>query len=151
MKKLVFSFFVLAALAACNNHEAHNGNEGHEHHAEATGNSEIDSLKEQVMAIHDNLMPVFHSQEGVAVMIEKLREKLPNLQGENQAQAQKALDVLNRADTDMMTWMESFNAQSDTLGDEVNKAYLSQQISYLQRLEAQTNEAVELANNVLKK
>jgi len=92
--------------------------QNHDHHT-ATGNAQVDSLKAQVMAVHDSVMPKMDDIMAYRMATQRRIKQLDSLSkinkaGNNQMQQQQLdslLYQLDTADEAMMQWMQQFDGQ----------------------------------------
>lgn len=127
----LFYLFVLAlAIVSCQKSE-------HAHHDDGDG-TEPDSvsantiLYNQVMDIHDEVMP---KMEDLYNMKKDLEEKLKANPGPDvKADLESRLVEVDSASKMMMDWMHEFNPPADTADQEQTRAYLEAEMEKVKRV-----------------
>ena len=143
MKRLIL-FVLPVVLFACGN----NTEQRKDGLSQAPKTKE-DSLYEEVLKGHDIGMAAMQKVKGYAVKSQHALDsiaKLPN-QKQQEAYKQNVLEVqhaLNKADSNMMDWMEKFNA--DTLENDKAK-----RVEYLESEKNKVNNVREMILSSLKK
>lgn len=110
-KLLLFMVFVGIAFSACNDR------------------SGVEALQKQTLAIHDEAMGAMAemSRTGRALKIHLVRlDSLPNQGGAARDSVAQALAAIEKADEDMMGWMQQYSAPTDKSVSEAT-AYLNDQ------------------------
>lgn len=119
IKKIIFPLLAISLLAACNN----GGHEDHSKHGTEEGKSApktlADSLYDEVMAGHDEVMPKMGKVRGAQAQAKAMLDSIAKLPAKAQDAAvdlKKKLETLvndlNYADFSMDKWMTEFNMDS---------------------------------------
>lgn len=132
MIKFFYASVLLALMAACGNN---------------TETEREMNLQEEVMAIHDSIMPMTDS-------VTRLKQRLKNREVEiskgDSAMVKKAIEKLNSANEAMMQWMRQYDQPSDTLEQSKKKTYLKEQKEKIKRVKEKMLKSIEKANIILK-
>ena len=119
IKKIFFPLLVISLLTACNNA----GEEDHSKHESKDGKAvvkaPVDSLLDEVMAGHDEVMPKMGKVRGAQARAKAMLDSIAELPAKAQDAAvdlKKKLETLvndlNYADAAMYKWMTEFNRDS---------------------------------------
>lgn len=109
----------------------------HEEHghgaADAVDISENQVLYNEVMKIHDEVMP---KMEDIHRRKETLKKKLaePGLTAEQKKQTEAKIAQLDSAGESMMIWMREFNPIPDSAGEEKAREYLESEMEKVKRV-----------------
>jgi hypothetical protein len=147
MKNLRSLFFLcLAILSSCaqsNKHEDHNH--------EATGSDNPNQpLYDQVMDIHDEVMP---RSEDIYQLKKELQEKIastPDLIAEKKKELEMMIAELDSADQSMMDWMHHFRPLPDSADQEKAREYLESEMEKIKKVRDLTYESIEKAKSLKK-
>lgn len=135
MKKVIFpTAAALMLLAACN--------------SGGSDTAEIDRLREEVIAVHDEIMPQVSSFDRNTVKIDSLLSSLPELKSGNPdidtAQVRADLSGLKErlegATDAMMDWMTAFEVDPADKTDAEIKAYYEQEVEKVKEMKARFDE-----------
>lgn len=138
-------FISLVILASC----AKTGKQEDHHHD--GGNSDENpnqALYDQVMDIHDEVMP---RAEDIYQLKKELQEKVastPNLVAEKKQELELAIAQLDSADQSMMDWMHHFHPLPDSADQEKARAYLESEMESIKKVREFMNESIEKAKAV---
>ena len=120
MKKFLVAIIAISFLAACGN------NGGHDHEQAEAPKTHADSLYQDIMDLHDAVMPKMGKVRGFRDQAQQLLDSIHKLPAKVQAsttayqlQLERLSTELNNADVDMDNWMMQFNM--DTLADQLDK------------------------------
>lgn len=145
MKKIAvyLSALLLMVSFSCQQKSEH---EGHDAEAgdvvETSGNQE---LYNEVMKIHDEVMPKLEDIHRLKQGLKEKIEKTPNLSKTERIELDAITAKLDSANESMMTWMHEFNPLPDSLGEEKARAYLEGEIERVKKVRANILEALEAA------
>jgi hypothetical protein len=146
MKNLKTVLFIsLSILASC----AKIGKQEDHHHN--GGNSEENpnqALYDQVMDIHDEIMP---RAEDIYQLKKELQEKLtssPELAEGKKQELELVIAQLDSADQSMMDWMHLFKPLPDSADQEKARAYLESEMERIKKVKDLMNESIEKAKAV---
>jgi cell division protein FtsX len=137
--------FLVVALSSCNK-DSQKAEAG-----EAIENSNgNDALYDQVMKVHDEVMPKMND-------IYKLREDLknkiatnPTMRKEDLVNAERAISKLDSASESMMVWMREFNPLPDSLAHEPAREYLESEMQKVKSVRETIIQAIDNAEETLK-
>lgn len=131
MKATLFTFFVFLTLINCSNPSR----EG-----QASGSGDADSvsanqvLYDQVMDIHDEIMP---KMEDIYSLKKKLQDQIqstPTLTTEERQQLEKRIANLDSVGNMMMDWMHQFSPLPDSVGQEEAREYLESEMEKIRKV-----------------
>jgi len=105
-------------------------------------NAEITQLKEETIAIHDEIMPQISLFDRQAVRIDSLLVSLDSLKAENDALDTAQLRVeltqvknsLGEATDQMMLWMKEFNVNPQDKTEEEIKSYYQSELEKIKKM-----------------
>jgi hypothetical protein len=149
MKKIFFSFFILSLLitVSCGRTSSEHDGHNHDHGDGATGDDENAALYDNVMKVHDEVMPKMND-------IEKLKEELrnrivnsPDLVEEKKREIETMIARLDSAGEGMMIWMRKFDPPADSLGAEAMQDYLKSEMEKIKKVREDILVALEEAKS----
>jgi hypothetical protein len=117
----------------------------HHHDATNTEESPNQALYDQVMDIHDEVMP---KAEDIYQLKKALQEKIssaPNLIAEKKQELELVIAQLDSADQSMMDWMHHFHPLPDSADQEKARAYLESEMERIKKVRELMNESIERA------
>ena len=138
MKKIIFpTAAALVLLAAC-------GGGG-------SDTAEIDQLRDEAIAVHDEIMPQISAFDRNTVKIDSLLAALPELKAENPdldtAQVRADLsglkDNLESATNAMMDWMTGFDVDPQDKSTAEIKAYYEEEVAKVKEMKVLFDEAAK--------
>jgi Mg2+ and Co2+ transporter CorA len=139
------SFFVLIACGKGGEHT------GHDMHGDADSENPNRALYDQVMDIHDEVMP---KMEDIYTLKKTLEEKIANTPGmvEDQKKELEAMIAnLDSTSNAMMDWMHHFNPLPDSVDQEKAREYLEMEMETIKKVRDLTNETLEKAKGIAEK
>ena len=145
LKNIFFATLILAT--ACSKNSTH---EGHDQQDANTDSSPNQALYDQVMSIHDEVMP---KSQDCYKLKKELEEKIaatPNLIAEKKKELEMAINQLDSADRSMMDWMHKFNPLPDSADQETARAYLESEIEKINKVKSLVNESIDKAKEIIK-
>ncbi len=133
------------ALTSCNQSGKH------EHHTSDAANGENPNslLYDQVMDIHDEIMP---RAEDIYQLKKTLQEKLasaPDLVADKKKELELTIAQLDSADQSMMEWMHRFRPLPDSADQEKARAYLESEMERIKKVKELMNESIEKAKDLV--
>jgi DNA repair exonuclease SbcCD ATPase subunit len=137
-------FAIAISLAACTPSAKH---EDHNHEAASTDNPN-QALYDQVMDIHDEVMP---RSEDIYTLKKELQEKVASatdLVTEKKQELESVISQLDSADKSMMDWMHNFRPLPDSADQEKARAYLESEMERIKKVRDFTYETIEKAKAV---
>ena len=148
MKSIFQVLFVTLLLAAC----TRPADTDHEHDSEsADGDSPNEALYNQVMDVHDEVMPKI---EDIYKLKKTLQEEIantPDMVVERKQQLEAIISNLDSASNSMMDWMHKFNPLPDSVDQEKAREYLESEIERIKKVKELMNESIEKAEVEAKK
>jgi hypothetical protein len=132
---------ILFALSGCGQKS---NDHGHEHHKQDE-KSPNQSLYDEVMKVHDEVMP---KMDDIYKLKEKLKKQLadaPAMVEEKKKDVEKTILQLDSASEGMMVWMRNFNPIPDSLGEEKARKYLEEQKVKVTKVKEDMLKAIEEA------
>jgi hypothetical protein len=126
MRNAIFTLFFAISLIACKYHH---------------GTSE-DPLYNEVMAIHDEVMPKMTTMHAYKKELKKLKEQSP----ESKDLILKTIATLDNADEGMMSWMAEFKVPSDKNSSEI---YLQQEKEKIQKVSDDMYNSMDIAKKLI--
>lgn len=143
---LICSFAFALVLSSCNKKAEDHSHDGHGAHAQdATATSPNEKLYNEVMKIHDEVMPKMNDIHKLKVAIREKIEKNPNLPKTERIKLDAMYAKLDSANEGMMVWMREFRPLPDSVGEEKAKAYLENEMERVQRVRDNMLKAIESA------
>ena len=144
---LVLSAIMFTALA-CGKSDKH-GN--HHDHGSASGDNPNQVLYDQVMDVHDELMP---QMEDLYKLKKELQDKIaatPDMVAEKKGELDQAIATLDSADRLMMDWMHKFRPLPDSVDQEKAREYLESEMEKVKKLKNLFSESIDKAKGIVKK
>jgi len=94
--------------------------------------TEIDSIFNQVMVIHDEVMP----KMGELVSLKKELSDQVASGAKNKAAIESAIEALQKSDDAMMNWMRNFDTEKAKGNTEETKAYLQSELQKVKEMKS---------------
>src|SRR6185436_10849570 len=91
------------------------------------------ALYDQVMDLHDEVMPKMGNIQSIKRDIEDQIKNTPGMTAEQKAEFQRMISKLDSADRLMMDWMHQFSPP-DSLDEESQRAYLETQMEKIKKV-----------------
>ena len=138
-------FLVLIACGKSGDHT------NHDMHADSTSENPNQALYDQVMDIHDEVMP---KMEDIYKLKQTLEEKIANTPGmveDQKKELQAMIAKLDSSNNAMMEWMHQFNPLPDSTDQEKAREYLETEMERIKKVRELTNETLEKAKDIVKK
>ena len=141
MKSLLIaaSFLIVVACGKTSDHA------GHGESADGENGDANRALYDQVMDIHDEVMP---KMGDIYKLRQELLEKIANTPGmvvEKKKELEAIISNLDSTNNAMMDWMHNFNPLPDSVDQEKAREYLESEIERIKKVRDLTNEAIEKA------
>jgi hypothetical protein len=140
--KLLFIFLMIAWGCKEKSHQ----HEGHDATApdvtETSGNQE---LYNEVMKIHDEVMPKMNDIHTTKQNLREKLEKTPNIDAAEKQKIEAMIAKLDSANEGMMVWMRQFNPLPDSLGEERAREYLEDEMEKVKKVREDILIALEKA------
>ncbi|MEJ0056497.1 MAG: hypothetical protein WDN75_13110 [Bacteroidota bacterium] len=138
------SFLVLIACGKSGDHS------NHDMHGDSGSENPNQALYDQVMGIHDEIMP---KMEDVYKLKQTLEEKIantPNMVEDQKKELQAMIAKLDSSNNAMMEWMHQFNPLPDSTDQEKAREYLETEMERIKKVRDLTNETLEKAKDIAK-
>lgn len=143
MKTLKILFVIgLLAMNACSKTNEHDHSEHEDTEMEESPNQ---ALYDQVMNVHDEVMP---RMDDIMKLKRELQEKIantPDMVVEKKAQLEKVISNLDSASTAMMNWMHEFNPLPDSVDQEKAREYLESEMERIKKVKSLVTETIDKA------
>lgn len=140
MKTPLYGYLLALVLAAACGQKG--GDHAHHNHSETTGNG---ALYDQVMNIHDEVMPKMEELYNLKKDLMKQVAESPNLVVEKKQELEQTITQLDSASNAMMTWMNEFNPLPDSANQEAARIYLEGEMEKIKNVKTLTLETIEKA------
>ena len=144
MKTLTLLFMGIVLLASCSEKKQETEKSIEEQQADTR-----DELYNQVMAVHDEVMP---RMDDIYRLKTKLQEELQDLlanksdsNAENIKSLTDKINSLENASKEMMVWMRQFDVQPDSLGHEVIMQGLNEEMKKIEKVKRDMLDAIQSA------
>ena len=139
MKSLIIAFFLLV-LVSCGKTDHSNHESG-----EAISGNPNQALYEEVIDIHDEVMPKMEDIYGLKKALEEKIANTPDLTVEKKAEFEQMIASLDSANNAMMNWMHHFTPQPDSADRENVREYYETEIENIKKVRDITNETLAKA------
>ncbi len=148
MKKLLIASSLLI-LVSCGKTSDHGD---HDRAGDSdNGDSPNQALYDQVMDIHDEVMP---KSEDLYKLKKALQDKIANTPGmleDQRKELERMISNLDSTSSAMMDWMHNFNPLPDSTDQEAAREYLENEMERIKKVRERTNEALEKAKSMIEK
>ena len=147
MKSISKILFAVLLLTACGKPAEHSGHD----HDSSESDSPNEALYNQVMDVHDEVMP---KMEDIYKLKKDLQEQIattPDMVVERKQQLEAMISNLDSANNAMMDWMHKFNPLPDSVDQEKAREYLESEIERIKKVKELMNESIEKAESEAKK
>ncbi len=137
--KTFYSLILALALVACGKNA-----DQHDHESNST-DSPNQALYDQVMDIHDEVMP---KMDDIMKLKRQLQEEIantPDMVVERKAQLEQIISNLDSASYAMMDWMHKFNPLPDSVDQEKAREYLESEMEKVKKVKTQMLESIDKA------
>jgi hypothetical protein len=135
MRYLLFAFLFVMACSKPTSHHETDDTMGEDNPNQA--------LYDQVMDIHDEVMP---SMGEIARLKRELNEEIknsPDMVAEKKAELEMVISNLDSASNAMMDWMHTFNPLPDSIDQETAREYLETEMEKIKKVRDLMNESIE--------
>lgn len=109
-------------------------NEAHEQASEAIDNSGNEALYNEVMKVHDEVMPKMNDIYNLKQELSKKLADSIKLTDEKKNEIENTISKLDSANESMMVWMRQFNPIPDSLGEEKAREYLESEMEKVKKV-----------------
>jgi hypothetical protein len=124
----------------------------HEHHDQDEPSSNPNqALYDQVMDIHDEVMP---KSDEIYTLRKELKDKIantPDLVADKKKQLDQIISELDSADHSMMNWMHKFKPLPDSANQELAREYLENEMERIKNVRELINGSLQKAKQELGK
>jgi hypothetical protein len=143
---LILSAVLTFTLVSCQQKSEHDGHEAHDAHAQDKTNiSENEKLYNEVMKVHDEVMPKMNDIHKLKMSIREKIEKNPNLPKIERIKLDAMYAKLDSANDGMMVWMREFRPLPDSVGEEKAREYLKNEMDRVNKVRENMLKAIESA------
>jgi hypothetical protein len=143
MKNILFLVLVAYSVLLTSCGQKSNEHEhGHHKDSEQSANQ---GLYDEVMKVHDEVMPKMDDIYKLKEQLKKQLEATPALVDEKKTELQHTILELDSASEGMMVWMRNFNPIPDSLGEEKARQYLEEQKVKVNKVKEDMLQAIEEA------
>jgi len=149
MKKMLWCNLLFLALTltwSCGQKTNHEDDHHHDT-SDAVENSGNQALYDEVMKIHNEVMP---KMDDIHQKMQELKNKIattPDMAAEKKAEIEAMILKLDSAGESMMDWMRNFNPVPDSLGEEKAREYLENEMERVKVVREDILEALEKAKS----
>lgn len=105
-----------------------------------------DALYDEVMKIHDEVMPKMTDLYKMKEELKKQIADTPNITEEKRKELEDKISKIEAAMKSMMVWMREFNPPADSLGEVVVKEYLEGQLETVKKVKENILEVIPAEN-----
>ena len=142
-----YAYIALLFLSfACSKKSEHNHDE-----TVPDGDNPNQVLYDQVMDIHDEVMPRMDDIERLKRELKEEITNTPDMVAERKVELEQVISNLDSAGTAMMDWMHKFNPLPDSVDQEEAREYLENEMEKIKKVRDQMNESIEKANGAAQK
>jgi len=135
---------ITITLASCGQ-KSHDERGDHDHgHDTETGPNQ--ALYDEVMKIHDEVMPKMNDMYKKKEELKKKIADTPNMVDEEKKKIEATIAKLDSASEGMMVWMREFNPLPDSLGEEKAREYLEDEMEKVKEVKEDILEALKAAD-----
>ena len=115
-----------------------------DHHGEHGGESGPNqALYDEVMNIHDEVMPKMNDLYKAKAALTKQLNENPDLSDDEKQEIRDKIARIDSASEGMMVWMRQFDPLPDSLGEEKAKAYLEGELIKVKQVREDILEVLE--------
>ena len=119
-----------------------------DHDMDNEGDSPNQALYNQVMDIHDEVMPKMEDlYKSKKELIDKIAAT-PDMAADKKKELENMISALDSANNAMMDWMHNFNPRPDSTDQEAAREYLETEMERIKKVRDLTNETLEKAKTV---
>ncbi len=146
MQKILLQFLFALVLMISWSCGQKSHDETHDHGSmEELEESPNQALYDEVMKIHDEVMPKMNDIYKVKEELKKKIANTPDMVEEKKKELQVTVQKLDSASDGMMVWMRNFNPLPDSLGEEQAREYLENEMEKVKKVRDDIKEALERA------
>jgi hypothetical protein len=144
---LLVSALLVGACGSKTQEHDHDHEHGHDHEHAAADGSPNAVLGEEVMKVHDEVMPRMND---IYKLKEGLKKKLTEagVADDKKKEIEQTITELDAASESMMVWMRAFNPQPDTLDEAKTHAYLEDEMKKVTKVKEDINAAIAKAEAI---
>lgn len=140
---LSISICLLFILGSCG--QKSNDHHEHEHASDPVENGGNQVLYDEVMKVHDEVMP---KMDDIYRLKEELKNKIanaPDMKEDVKREIESKVSQLDSAADEMMDWMHQFNPIPDSVGQEKAREYLENEMEKIKKVREDIYKAIEKA------
>lgn len=117
----------------------------HQEHEQAETPNPNQALYEEVMAVHDEVMPKADELYQLKKELQDKIAKTPDLVADKKKQLDQIIAELDSADHSMMDWMHKFNPLPDSANQETAREYLENEMEKIKKIRELINGSIQKA------
>lgn len=144
---IVLKLFIFGSLSMVAGCQQKSGDEhdhlGHDHQTSEGVDSETQALYDEVMQIHDEVMPKMDDLYKAKIALKTRLTNTPNMPGSKKKEINNKIAELDSAGESMMVWMRQFDPLPDSLGEEKARAYLESEKKKVTKVKEDILQALE--------
>lgn len=144
MKPQALLLLIMVFIAGCTT-KKNNGEHSHDEHDSAN-----QALYDEVMKVHDEVMPKMNDIYKLKEQLKKEIANAPGLVEGKRKEIESAIRQLDSASEGMMVWMRNFNPLPDSLGEEKARKYLEEQKAKVNKVKEDMLQAIDEAKGLNK-
>jgi hypothetical protein len=149
MKILIkYLFIAVVLLVGCGKSGQH---EHHDQEEESPINNPNQALYDQVMDIHNDVMPKSDEIYQLKKEIKDKMDNTKNLESDKKKQLEQIVAELDSADHSMMDWMHKFKPLPDSANQELAREYLENEMERIKTVRELINGSLQKAKEELEK
>ena len=126
----LFILFTLLATFGCRE----KSHDAHDHGVDSVENMDNQELYDQVMQIHNEVMPKMNDLYKAKTSLKGKISSNPAMDEEEKKNITAKIAKLDSAGESMMIWMRQFSPIPDSLGEEKARAYLQNEMSRVKQV-----------------
>ena len=139
MKHLFAFLLAFVVLSGCGPKSNDHHHDQHSHEEQSANQD----LYDEVMKVHDEVMPKMDDIYKLKEQLKKQLEATPALVDEKKRELETTILQLDSASEGMMVWMRNFNPIPDSLGEEKARKYLEEQKEKVDKVKQDMLQAID--------
>lgn len=140
--KTLLTLALIVTLASCGQKQQEHHHD-HDHAQDALFGAENQALYDEVMKVHDEVMPKMNDLYKMKQDLQKKLDETKDLSEEKKKELEQTIARLDSASDGMMVWMRQFNPVPDSLGEEKAREYLEDEMERVKKVKEDILETLE--------
>lgn len=128
---------LLMVASACNQKK-----DDHHHTDDEVSSSGNEALYDEVMAVHDEVMPKMNDLHKAKTSLQT-RLELPGVADDEKQEIQQKIARIDSASESMMVWMRQFQPVSESAGEDSARAYLEKELVKVKKVRENIYQTLE--------